>query len=112
MGPILSAVRRAVSSLILGPLMSSFLTLMVIAGVCVAGAGATTDLKTYVIPGQGISLAVPATWRAIDYRQARSRAQIKRFLRGHPVDFYSTITTLRAPGSPIKFVAIDPEVHF
>jgi hypothetical protein len=84
---------------------------LAIAVTWVAGAGAASGLKQYVVPGQGISFSVPETWRAIDYRQARSVEQAERFVRGNP-DFVATINALQSPRSPLKFVAIDPKVHF
>jgi hypothetical protein len=38
----------------------------------------------------------PWTWRAIGYRQARSAAQVKRFVKGDP-NFFPTISALRSP---------------
>src|SRR5262249_25226629 len=80
------------------------------AASAVADVREADGLKPYAIPGQGVSLALPSTWRAIDYRQARSQRQIRRFARGNP-DFIEAIEVLEDPGSPFKFVALDPAVH-
>jgi hypothetical protein len=81
------------------------------------GLGGTTSgaevLKRYVIPGEGISLSLPRSWRAIDYRQVRSRNRdaVARFVRGDP-DFYAPIEALGNPKSPFRFMAINPRVDF
>lgn len=75
-------------------------------------AVAAEDLRRYTVHGQPISVAVPATWRALDSHQARSDEKaVKRFVQGDP-DFLSIALALNRKGSPLKFVAIDPKVRF
>lgn len=86
-------------------------TLLLVGAPASLGAGVLEPLTRYTVPGEGISLSVPSSWRAIDYRRARSIDEIKRFVQADP-DFYPPIETLTNPGSPLKFVAINPLVDF
>ncbi len=69
------------------------------------GAG---PLERHAIRGQGVSLAVPASWVAVDASFART--SIERITRNNP-KLAPYVGQLSGPNSPIKFLALDPAVR-
>jgi len=81
------------------------LVLCVVAATLVGSAGAAERFKRHAVPGQGISLAVPAPWVAVD--ATLSRAAIARLGRENP-KLAPYLGQISGPGSAAKFLALDP----
>jgi hypothetical protein len=92
------SVRRIVLALLLGALAASI----------VATAGAADRFKRHTVRGQGVSLAVPASWVAVD--AALPAAAVERLRRENP-KLAPYLAQLSGPSSPAKFLALDPAVQ-
>lgn len=64
--------------------------------------------KRHTVGGEGLSLAVPATWNAIDANLPL--ATLKQFERQNP-KLAPHIRQLMGPNSPAKFLAFDPALR-
>lgn len=71
----------------------------------VGSAIAAERFKRHAIPGQGMSLAVPAPWVAVD--ATLPRTTIARLGRENP-KLAPFLGQLSGPGSAAKFLALDP----
>jgi hypothetical protein len=85
------------------------LVAVVAASAAIAGTAVGADrLERHVVKGQGLSLAVPASWIAVDSRVpahvverlSRENPRLAQFMQG-----------LAQPNSPMKFIALDPVVR-
>jgi hypothetical protein len=74
----------------------------------VATAAAAERFKRHAVPGQGLSLAVPATWVAVD--ASLPDAAIERLRRDNP-KLAPYLGQLTGPNSAAKFLALDPAVR-
>ena len=82
--------------------------LVLLATGIVGSALGAEKYRRYVVRGEGISLAVPASWvataggvsPAVLDRLARENPKLAPFVRG-----------LGGPNSPMKFIALDPKVR-
>ena len=92
------SVRRIVVVLLLGALAVSL----------VATAGAADRFKRHAVRGQGVSLAVPGSWVAVD--AALPAAAIERLARENP-KLAPYLGQLSGPSSAAKFLALDPAVQ-
>jgi hypothetical protein len=72
-----------------------------------AGAGAP-PLTRHTVPGVGVTLSVPSSWVAVDYREVLTQGVIDRLSRENPRLAF-LFRALRQGG--IKFVAADPIVR-
>jgi hypothetical protein len=83
-----------------------------------AGCGGTRQAQTppaktpagftlRVVAEPKFAIAVPASWRALDARQALSSARTKAFAEANP-ELSAEVATLARPNSPIKLLAVDP----
>lgn len=82
---------------------------LVVVVALVAGSARGADgFRRHVVPGEGISLAVPATWVATD--QGVSPAVVERLARENP-KLAPFLRGLGGPSSPIRFFALDPNVR-
>jgi hypothetical protein len=73
----------------------------------VVGSALATD-RRHVVPGQGISLTVPASWVATE--QGVSSAVLEQMARENP-KLAPFVRGLGGPNSPMKFIALDPNVR-
>jgi hypothetical protein len=71
-------------------------------------ANAAEPFTRHAVRGQGVSLAVPASWVAVDSRVPR--AVVDRLGRENP-RLAPFLGQLSAPNSPTKFLALDPVVR-
>jgi hypothetical protein len=83
------------------------LTILAAAGL-VASASGATGFQRHAVPAQGISLAVPASWIVVD--SSFSQTLIDRVSQQNP-KLAPYIAQLGQPGSPMKFLALDPAVR-
>jgi hypothetical protein len=88
------------------PLLA-LLALLVAASV-VGSAAAAERFKRHTVPNQGLSLAVPASWVAVDASLPASA--IDRLSRQNP-KLAPYLGQLSGPGSAAKFLALDPAVR-
>jgi hypothetical protein len=88
-------MRRVLIGLLLG----------VVATSLVGSASAAERFKRHSITGQGMSLAVPAAWVAVD--ATLPRAAIARLGRENP-KLAPYLGQISGPGSAAKFLALDP----
>jgi hypothetical protein len=85
----------------------AFVLALIVAGVSVMSSALAAD-RRHVVRGQGISLAMPASWVATENgvspavleQMARENPKLAPFVRG-----------LGGPNSPMKFIAFDPNVR-
>jgi hypothetical protein len=86
--------------------------LALVAGVVVASlvgtAAAAERYKRHTVRGQGVSLAVPASWVAVDAQLPA--AEIARLRRNNP-KLAPYLGQLSGPNSAAKFLALDPAVQ-
>jgi hypothetical protein len=71
-------------------------------------APAAKPLTRHVVPGVGVSLAVPGSWIAVDHREVLTKEVIERLSRDNP-ELASLFSALKSGG--VKFVAADPKVR-
>jgi hypothetical protein len=81
---------------------------VVTAGTLVAQAAGATPFKRHAVPGQAMSLAAPASWKAID--ATLSAAALRTLERENP-KLAPYIRQLSGPSSAAKFLAFDPGVR-
>jgi hypothetical protein len=74
----------------------------------VEAAVRTDRFERYAVPGQGMSLAVPASWVAVD--ASLPRAIVERLARENP-RLAPFLAQVSGPASPAKFLALDPVVR-
>jgi hypothetical protein len=79
-----------------------------LAASLVAQAVAAERFTRHDVRGQGVSLAVPSAWKAID--ATLPIATLRKFERQNP-KLAPYIRQLSGPGSPAKFLAFDPALH-
>lgn len=80
---------------------------LIVAAASVVGSAFAAD-RRHVVQGQGVSLTVPASWVATEKgispailaQMARENPKLAPFVRG-----------LGGPASPMKFIALDPNVR-
>lgn len=80
----------------------------VVAASLVATADAAERLKRHSVPGQGLSLAVPASWIAVN--ATLPDTAIERLRRENP-KLAPYLGQLSGPSSAAKFLALDPAVQ-
>ena len=81
----------------------------VVVGVSLVGSAVAAErFKRHAVPGQGLSLAVPAPWVAID--ASLPAATIERLRRENP-KLAPYLGQLSGPSSAAKFLALDPAVQ-
>jgi hypothetical protein len=86
----------------------ALLLLTAVVGITlVATAGAAERFKRHTVRGQGVSLAVPAPWVAVD--AALPAATLARIGRQNP-RLAPYLRQLSGPNSAAKFLALDPAV--
>jgi hypothetical protein len=87
----------------------SVAALAVVASVSlVATAGAADRFKRHAVPGQGVSLSVPASWVAVS--ASLPDAAIEKLRRDNP-KLAPYLGQLTGPNSAAKFLALDPAVR-
>jgi predicted N-acetyltransferase YhbS len=74
----------------------------------VATASAATPFKRHAVKGQGVSIAVPAAWIAIESGIPQS---VIEELSKQNQALAPYIDQLATPGSPMKLLALDPTLH-
>jgi hypothetical protein len=72
-------------------------------------SGAVATQRTYSIPGYGISLGLPSTWKSVNYREILKPGVLQAFAHDNP-DLAGSFAVMAQPNSPIKFFAYDPQV--
>jgi len=84
---------------------------MGIAAVLVAGAASAAigAFHRYSIPGYGIDVALPSSWRTINYREILKTGVLETLARDNP-ELAGYFAAMAQPNSPIKFFAYDPQV--
>lgn len=88
--------------------MRRVVLLLVLVALTEVSAPGAEGFRRHVVRGEGISLAVPAAWIATDKgispavieELARENPRLAPFLRG-----------FAGPSSPVRFVALDPDVR-
>jgi hypothetical protein len=81
------------------------LAVVVSATALVASAAGAVRYQRHAVPGQGVSLATPASWTAVD--ASLPAATIRRMQRENP-KLAPFLAQLLGPNSAAKFLAIDP----
>ena len=91
--------------------MRGRLVILVTTALVAAGTGSTSvdALHTYSIPGYGISVGLPSTWKSVNYRQILKPGVLQALARDNP-DLAGSFAAMAQPNSPIKFFAYDPQV--
>jgi hypothetical protein len=79
-----------------------------LATAVVAAASAATPFQRHAVKGQGVSLAVPTSWIAIE--SGIPHSLVDRLSKQNPA-LAPYIDQLARPGSPMKFLALDPAVR-
>src|SRR5919201_5582566 len=74
----------------------------------IVASTAAAALRTHSIPGYGISVGLPATWKTIDYRQILKPGVLQTLARDNP-DLAGSFAAMAQPNSPVKFFAYDPQ---
>jgi hypothetical protein len=79
--------------------------------VLVAGAGraATGPFHRHSIRGYRTSIALPSTWKTVDYQQVVKAGALDQLARDNP-ELAGTFAAMAQPNSPIKLFAYDPQV--
>jgi hypothetical protein len=89
-------------------------TLAILAAATVLGAGtapaSTTSVHTYSVPAAQLAFAVPGSWVPVDGRTLLSNPKVAVLVRENP-GFGAIVDRLAQPDSPLKFVAVDPNVR-
>lgn len=83
------------------------LAVVVAAASLVGPATGAERFKRHTVRGQGISLAVPAAWKAVD--ASLTGAALRQFERQNP-KLAPYLRQLSGPNSPAKFLALDPSL--
>jgi hypothetical protein len=73
------------------------------------GRAATDAFHRYTIPGYGTSVALPSSWKTIDYRQILKAGVLDRLARDNP-ELAGSFAAMAQPNSPIKLFAYDPQI--
>jgi hypothetical protein len=81
------------------------LALVLLGGVVVGTATGAQRFERHAVPGQGMSFTVPAAWVVVDSRLPKS--VVNRLARENP-RLAPFVNGLSQPGSPIRFIALDP----
>jgi hypothetical protein len=72
--------------------------------------GESGGLAAYDVPAGGFSLSVPKSWKAATIDEVLDEGGLERVRQEDP-ELARLIEPLAQPGSPIKFVALDPNVR-
>jgi hypothetical protein len=72
--------------------------------------GESGGLAAYDVPAGGFSLSVPTSWKAATIDEVLDEEGLERVRQEDP-ELARVIEPLAKPGSPVKFVAIDPDVR-
>jgi hypothetical protein len=74
-----------------------------------AGAASAGDLgyHRHTVPGAGVSLALPSSWKALSAVEAKKLLGSGTFVRDNP-QVAGVVALMQKPDSPIKFLAFDP----
>jgi hypothetical protein len=91
--------------------MRKALTVLGILAVLAAGSGsaAVGSFHRYSIPGYGTSLALPSSWKTINYRQILTSGALQELANENP-ELAGSLAAMAQPNSPVKFFAFDPQV--
>jgi hypothetical protein len=76
--------------------------------VLAGSAAGASRLERHAVPGEGVSLSVPASWVVVDSHL--SADLVDRLLRENP-KLAPFLHSLRSPNAPTKFMALDPDVR-
>jgi hypothetical protein len=71
---------------------------------------APTGLVRTAVPGAGLTIGIPVSWRSIDARKLLDSATLTRFERENP-SLKSSLDALARSGTTASFFAFDPVVH-
>jgi hypothetical protein len=72
--------------------------------------GETEDLAAYEVESGGFTLSVPREWKAVNIDEILDAGGLDA-LREEDPELARQVEPLAQPGSPVKFVAIDPDVQ-
>jgi hypothetical protein len=72
--------------------------------------GESGGLDAYDVPAGGFSLSVPTSWKAATIDEVLDEEGLERVRQEDP-ELARLIEPLAQPGSPVKFVALDPNVR-
>jgi hypothetical protein len=91
--------------------MGRALAVVAIAAALVAGAGSAASgaYHRYAIPGYQTSVALPSSWKTIDYREIVKTGDLQTLARDNP-ELAGFFAAMAQPSSPIKLFAYDPHV--
>ena len=73
-----------------------------------AVAAAKDSYRTHTVPNDGITLALPSSWKAIDFRQALKPGVVADLAKKNP-ELAGSLQAMTKPNSPVKFFAFDPK---
>jgi hypothetical protein len=85
--------------------LATVLPLLVLAAILAGSATGASKLERHAIASEGMSFAVPASWLVVDSRLPAD--VVDRLARENP-KLAPFVSGLRSPGSPMKFIALDP----
>jgi len=88
-------------------------TLLLAAVAAVSGAHATAapPTRAHLVPGFGVSVRLPATWKAVDPSVLRQPKLVKEIVEKNPSLSEELLRKVFGPGSPVEFLAFDPDLH-
>ena len=81
---------------------------LALATALVGSAAGASALERHSVPGEGVSLAVPASWVVVD--SGLTAEAVDRLLRENP-KFAPFMQSLRSTTGPTKFIALDPHLR-
>jgi hypothetical protein len=74
----------------------------------IVASTAAAALRTHSIPGYGISVGLPSSWKTINYRDILKPGVLQTLARDNP-DLAGSFAAMAQPNSPVKFFAYDPQ---
>jgi len=80
--------------------------IVLVAGTASAAGG---PFHRHAIPGYGTSIALPSSWKTVDYRQVLKTGDLDQLARDNP-ELAGSFAAMAQPDSPIKLFAYDPQV--
>lgn len=89
---------------------SSLVVVLAVSAAVAGTASAGERFQRHAVPGEGVSLEVPASWIAVDSREATTTDIVEKLSRRNPA-FGVILGGLTQPALPMRFVAFDPVVR-
>jgi hypothetical protein len=90
--------------------MQAFLALAIAVAVTAptAGDAARAPVHRWPVPGYRTSVELPASWKAVDYREILEPGVMQSLAQENP-EFAGSFAAMAQASSPVKFFAYDPK---